>query len=160
MYSVWHAPKYLYVSFFHPHMVWWIYALITMLMFGTTNFLVKYAGYKGMDSLFTSIVLWLATGATGLLFLALYWHEFLQNMKSTNPWLLLLPISAGVALALGMYAIKIALSTGPAGPTVAITAANAFLVAFLAYLLIGENISAVKIVGMLVIFAGVIIITL
>ncbi|NPA74715.1 MAG: EamA family transporter [Euryarchaeota archaeon] len=141
-------------------MVWWIYALITMLMFGTTNFLVKYAGHSGMDSVFTSIVLWLATGATGFVFLLIYHREFAENLKNTNPWLLLLPISAGVALAMGMYAIKIALTKGPAGPTVAITAANAFIVAFLAYVLLGEDLSPLKIIGMLVIFAGIILLTL
>ncbi len=141
-------------------MVWWIYALITMLMFGTTNFLVKYAGHSGMDSIFTSIILWLATGATGLVFMLIYHKDFAENLKNTNPWLLLLPIFAGVALAIGMYAIKLAFDRGPAGPTVAITAANAFLVAFLAYILIGEDLSPLKIVGMLVIFAGIIILSL
>ena len=141
-------------------MLWWIYALITMLMFGTTNFLVKYAGYSNMDSLFTSIVLWLATGVTGLVFLLVYHDNFSENLKNTSPWLLLLPIFAGIALAIGMYAIKIALSNGPAGPTVAITAANAFLVALLAYIFIGEELSPLKIVGMLVIFAGIILMTI
>ncbi len=141
-------------------MAWWIYALITMLMFGTTNFLVKYAGHSNMDSIFTSIVLWLATGATGLIFLLIYRDNFFSNLKNTSPWLLLLPIFAGVALAIGMYAIKIALTNGPAGPTVAITAANAFLVALLAYIFIGEEISPIKMVGMVVIFAGIILMTL
>ena len=59
-----------------------------------------------------------------------------------------------------MYAIKIALTNGPAGPTVAITAANAFLVALLAYIFIGEEISPIKMVGMVVIFAGIILMTL
>ena len=140
-------------------MLWWIYALITMLMFGTTNFLVKYAGHSNMDSLFTSIVLWLATGVTGLVFLLVYHDNFSENLKNTSSWLLLLPIFAGIALAIGMYAIKIALSNGPAGPTVAITAANAFLVALLAYIFIGEELSPMKIVGMLVIFAGIILMT-
>ncbi len=141
-------------------MQWWIYALITMLMFGTTNFLVKYAAHNNMDSIFASIVLWLATGATGLVFLAIYSKEFMYNLKNTTPWLLLLPIIAGVALAIGMYSIKIALTKGPAGPTVAITAANAFLVAALAYVLIGEELSPLKIIGMLVIFAGIVLLTL
>ncbi len=141
-------------------MTWWLYALITMLMFGTTNFLVKYAGYSNMDSIFTSIVLWLATGATGLIFLLIYRDNFMTNLKNTSPWLLLLPIFAGIALAIGMYTIKIALTDGPAGPTVAITAANAFLVALLAYILIGEELSTMKLIGMFVIFVGIILITL
>lgn len=141
-------------------MTWWLYALITMLMFGTTNFLVKYAGYSNMDSIFTSIVLWLATGATGLIFLLIYRDNFMTNLKNTSPWLLLLPIFAGIALAIGMYTIKIALTDGSAGPTVAITAANAFLVALLAYILIGEELSTMKLIGMFVIFVGIILITL
>jgi transporter family protein len=59
-----------------------------------------------------------------------------------------------------MYSIKIALTKGPAGPTVAITAANAFIVAALAYLLLGEELSPLKIAGMLVIFAGIVMISL
>ena len=141
-------------------MQWWIYAIITMLMFGATNFLVKYAGHSGMDSVFASILLWLATGAMGVVFLFVYRDQFMQNLRSTPTWLLLLPVAAGVTLAIGMYSIKIALTKGPAGPTVAITAANAFLVALLAYVLIGENLSPLKIAGMLVIFAGIVMLTL
>ena len=141
-------------------MQWWVYAIITMLMFGTTNFLVKYAGHSNMDSIFASILLWLSTGATGLVFLLVYRDDFLNNLRGTSPWLLILPVIAGVTLAVGMYTIKIALTKGPGGPTVAITAANAFLVALLAYAIMGEGISPVKIAGMIVIFAGIILLTL
>ncbi len=141
-------------------MVWWIYALITMLMFGTTNFLVKYVGYNHMDSIFASILLWLATGAMGIIFMLVYKDSFVSNIKNTSPYLLLLPIIAGITLAIGMYTIKLALSNGPAGPTVAITAANAFLVAIFSYIIIGEELSTMKIIGMLVILAGLIILTL
>ena len=140
-------------------MVWWIYALITMLMFGITNFLVKYAGYNHMDSIFASILLWLATGAMGIIFMLVYKDNFVSNIKNTSPYLLLLPVIAGITLAIGMYTIKLALSNGPAGPTVAITAANAFLVAIFSYIIIGEELSTMKIIGMLVILAGLIILT-
>ncbi len=140
-------------------MMWWFYALVTMLMFGITNFLVKYAGYTNMGSMFTSILLWLSTGITGLIFMMAYRNEFMENMKRISPWLILLPVFAGIALAIGMYAIKIALTNGPAGPTVAITAANAFLVALLAYIFMGEGLSWMKMVGMLVIVAGIVILT-
>ncbi len=143
-------------------MQWWVYALITMLMFSLTNFLVKMAGYYHMDSIFTSIILWLAVGAMGVFFLAyfLYQGSFQENLHSTPFVYLLLPIFAGFALAIGMYSIKIALSKGPAGPAVSISAANAFLVALLAYVFIGEKLSASKALGMLLIFAGIIVMSI
>ncbi|AGB05401.1 putative membrane protein [Aciduliprofundum sp. MAR08-339] len=143
-------------------MQWWVYALITMLMFGLTNFLVKMAGYYNMDSIFTSVILWLAVGLMGLAFLGYFWYQgtFQSNLRATPPLYLLLPIFAGFALAIGMYSIKIALSKGPAGPTVAISASNAFIVALFAYFLIGEKLSTTKILGMLLIFAGIAVMTL
>ncbi|ADD09213.1 EamA family transporter [Candidatus Aciduliprofundum boonei] len=143
-------------------MQWWIYATITMVMFGITNFLVKLAGHYHMDSIFTSIILWLAVGVMGLMFLFYFWHQgsFQENLKNTPAIYLLLPTFAGVALAIGMYSIKIALTKGPAGPTVAISASNAFLVAVLAFFTIGEKISVGKLIGMFVIFAGIVIMTM
>ncbi len=143
-------------------MQWWVYAAITMVMFGITNFLVKLAGYYHMDSIFTSIVLWIAVGIVGVIFLGYYIYQgsFQENLKNTPTIYLLLPIFAGIALAIGMYSIKIALTKGPAGPTVAISASNAFLVAVLAFFTIGEKLSAGKLVGMFIIIAGIIVMTI
>ncbi len=143
-------------------MQWWVYAIITMLMFGITNFLVKLAGYYHMDSIFTSIILWISVGAMGIIFLTYFAHTgfFQENLKNTEPLYLLLPIFAGVALAIGMYTIKLALTQGPAGPSVAISASNAFLVALLAFIFIGEKLSPSKIIGMIFIFAGIAIMSL
>lgn len=143
-------------------MQWWIYALITMLMFGITNFLLKMAGHYHMDSVFTAVILWLAVGAMGLLF-TLYFIStgyFQENLRATPPIYLLLPIFAGIALAIGMYTIKLALTRGPAGPAVAIVAANAFFVATLAFIVLGERLSPSKIIGMVLIFAGIAIMSL
>ena len=143
-------------------MQWWIYALITMLMFGITNFLVKMAGHYNMDSVFASVILWLAVGLMGIIFLLYFIHTgyFQENLRATPTIYLLFPIFAGVALAIGMYTIKLALTHGPAGPSVAISAANAFLVALLAFVFIGEKLSISKIIGMLLIFAGITIMSL
>ncbi len=143
-------------------MQWWIYALITMLMFGITNFLLKMAGYYHMDSIFTTVLLWLAVGFMGLLFLLYFIHTgyFQENLRRVETVYLVIPLFAGIALAVGMYTIKLALTHGPAGPSVAISASNAFLVAILAFLLLGEKISPSKIAGMLLIFAGIAIMTL
>jgi len=140
-------------------MEWWIYALITMLMFGITNFLVKVAGFYGMDSVFASIILWLAVGATGLVFLLYYIHtgEFQGNLEVIPKSYLLFPAVAGITLALGMYSIKIALTKGPGGPAVAIAAANAFIIALLAYIFLGEELGLKKIAGMVVIFLGILL---
>jgi len=143
-------------------MQWWIYALITMVMFGITNFLVKLAGHYKMDSIFASIILWLAVGVMGLIFLAYFLStgHFQENLRNTKPIYLLLPAFAGMALAIGMYTIKLALTKGPAGPSVAILASNAFLVALLAFIFIGEKLSPSKIAGMILIFAGIIMMSL
>ncbi len=143
-------------------MQWWVYAIITMLMFGITNFLVKVAGYHNMDSVFTSILLWLAVGAMGLVFLLYYVHtgQFQEEWSSVQKVYLLLPIIAGITLAIGMYTIKLALTSGPGGPTVAIAAANAFLIAVLAFIFLGEELSVSKIAGMLLIFLGVAVMTM
>jgi len=143
-------------------MQWWIYALITMLMFGITNFFVKLAGHYNMDSVFASVILWLAVGFVGLIFLFYFLHTgyFQENLRNTPTHYLLLPIFAGIALAIGMYTIKLALTHGPAGPSVAISASNAFLVAILAFIFIGEKLAPSKIIGMILIFAGIAIMSL
>ena len=143
-------------------MQWWIYATATMLMFGVTNFLLKLAGYYHMDSVFASVILWLSVGLIGIVFLfyMVFTGEFQENMSHTSMIYLLLPMGAGIALAVGMYFLKIALSIGPAGPSIAIVMSNAFIVAILAYLLIGEKLSLWKIGGMLLIVVGILMMTL
>ncbi len=140
-------------------MQWWMYAIATMIMFALTNFMVKLAGHGGMDSIFAANLIWLSAGAVGVIFLAygLYTGSFQRAVQSTDMKLLVLPILAGVFLALGMYTIKRAVTTGAAGPSVAIASSNAIIVAILSYMVLNEQLSASKIGGMVMVIGGIIL---
>ncbi len=140
-------------------MQWWMYAIATMALFALTNFLVKLAGEGGMDSIFAANLIWLSAGAVGVIFLAygMYKGSFQRAVQSTDIKLLVLPILAGVFLALGMYTIKRAVTTGAAGPSVAIANSNAIIVALLAYIFLNEQLSATKIGGMAMVIGGIIL---
>ena len=43
-----------------------LFGLATMVLFGVTNFLLKYAGHHGSDSVTTTAVLWLSAGVCGV----------------------------------------------------------------------------------------------
>ena len=143
-------------------MQWWTYALATMVFFALTNFLVKMAGEGGMDSVFVANLIWLSAGAVGVIFLlyGMYTGSFQRALRNTDLRLLVLPILAGVFLALGMYTIKRAVTLGEAGPSVAIASSNAIIVAILSYIFLNEGLSATKVGGMLLAILGIIIMTL
>ena len=143
-------------------MQWWTYAFATMVFFALTNFLVKLAGEGGMDSVFAANLIWLSAGAVGVIFLlyGIYTGSFQRALQNTDLRLLVLPILAGVFLALGMYTIKRAVTMGEAGPSVAIASSNAIIVAILSYIFLNEGLSATKIGGMLLAIVGIIIMTL
>ena len=138
---------------------WWVYALLTMAFFGTTNFLLKVASHHGMNSIFASIALWISVGIMGLVFFT-YYHGTGQLTIGTHDtsWLIIgVPVVAGVSLAVGMYCLKRAVTTGPAGPAVAISASNAIIVAVLSYAAFREGLSVTKIGGMLLVIFGIFI---
>jgi len=138
---------------------WWGYALGTMVMFGITNSLLKYAASQKMDSIFASQVLWLSVGVFGVIFLLYYYStgQFTANLNGTSMTMLVVPIIAGVALAAGMYCIKKAVAVGPAGPATAISAGNAVLVSLFAYFALKEGLTLPKIVGMIMVIGGIVI---
>jgi transporter family protein len=131
-------------------------ALLAMLCFGLTNFFLKLAGARGCDSVAAAVVLWLSVGACGLL--AVSWHLFFFSNfpalgRSELSWLALL---AGMLLALGMLAIKKAVTLGPAGPASAVAGSNAILVSILDYGLLGNRLPSLKLAGMMTVIAGII----
>ena len=140
-------------------MQWYMYAIGTMILFAMTNFLVKLAGEGGMDSIFAANLIWLSAGAVGVVFLTygLYTGSFQDGIRNNSVKMLALPILAGVFLALGMYTIKRAVTLGDAGPSVAIANSNAIIVAALAWLVLGEELSATEIGGMVMVIGGIII---
>ena len=138
---------------------WWGYALGTMFMFGITNSLLKFAAHEKMDSIFASQILWLSVGVFGVIFLGYYYSTgaFTANLSNTSAIMLLIPVVAGVCLAAGMYCIKKAVALGPAGPATAISAGNAIIVAIFAYIVLKEDLSTPKIIGMLMVIGGIVV---
>jgi drug/metabolite transporter (DMT)-like permease len=43
-----------------------IFGLLTMLLFGVTNYLLKYAGHNGINSATATVILWLSSRVVGL----------------------------------------------------------------------------------------------
>ncbi len=136
------------------------FGLATMLCFGAANFLLKYAGHHGADSVSATAVLWLSSGAMGIL--ALLWALLSgRGLAGLNrPDLFLAAVGAGAFLAVGMLAVKMAVTRGPAGPATAITGSNALLVTVLDYFVFGHLPSAVKLTGMFVALAGIVVLAL
>ncbi len=137
-----------------------LFGLATMVLFGVTNFLLKYAGHHGCDSVTTTAVLWLSAGACGLVAivvsLAAYGH--LPGMQELP--LILWAVAAGVTLSLGMLFLKLAVTRGPGGPAAAITGSNSVLVAVFEFLVFAHVPPAQKLAGMGVAVAGIIILGL
>ena len=145
---------------------WVLYALGTFLMFGLTNFLLKYASVKGMPSMEGTAVLLLGAGLTGIIVLLVmmaqgrYDSALNPRISGVNPHLYLVMALAGVFLAIGMYFLKVAVALGKAGPATAIALSNALLVASLAWLILGEKLSTSDLVGMALYTAAIIVFSL
>jgi len=145
---------------------WVLYALGTFLMFGLTNFLLKYASVKGMPSLEGTAVLLLGSGLVGIVVLLAmmsqgrYDSALNPGMRGVDPRLYLVMAVAGVFLAIGMYFLKMAVALGKAGPATAIALSNALLVASLAWLLLGEKLGTSDLVGMALYTAAIIVFSL
>ena len=137
-----------------------LYGLATMVLFGITNFLLKYAGHHGSDSVTTTAILWLSSGACGVLAIGycLLRYGHLPGMQ--QPSLILWAILAGAALALGMLCLKLAVTKGPGGPATAITGSSSILVALFEFFVFGHVPPTQKLIGMGVAIAGIIVLSL
>jgi bacterial/archaeal transporter family protein len=132
------------------------FAISAMVLFGLTNFFLKLAGERGCDSVAAAVVLWLSMGACGVLAVAWHWIRDSRFPLLGNWELSWLALLAGVFLALGMLAIKKAVTLGPAGPAAAVSGSNAILVSLLDCWLLGHWLPAMKLAGMLVVVAGIV----
>jgi len=146
--------------------LWVVYALGAFLMFGVTNYLLKYASVRGIPSIEGTVVLWVATGLVGLIAVILMiaggMFNPVINVKLSNVDFkyFTVPVAAGITLAAGMYFLKAAVSVGKAGPATAIASSNAALVAALSWLLLNEKLSVSEVIGMTLYIAAVIVFTL
>lgn len=136
------------------------FGLATMVLFGVTNFLLKYVGHHGGDSVTTTAILWLSAGACGALAVGycLFRYGHLPGME--RPSLILWAILAGITLALGMLLLKLAVTKGPGGPATAITGSNSVLVGLFEFLVFAHIPPTQKLIGMGVAIAGIIILSL
>ncbi len=145
---------------------WVLYALGAFLMFGITNFLLKYASVKGVPSIEGTVVLWLATGLVGIVAMLVmvvtgrFNPEVNPALAGLNFKYFIITAVAGVTLALGMYFLKVAVALGKAGPATAIALSNAMLVAALAWCILGEKLGVSEIVGMVLYAVAIIIFAL
>ncbi|MEN8222416.1 MAG: DMT family transporter [Acidobacteriota bacterium] len=137
-----------------------VFGISTLMLFGATNYLLKYAGHKGADSITITTLLWLAAGLTGVISLmtSLLSGRGLKGLNS--PSLIVLSIITGLILGLGMLTLKVALKRGPAGPAIAISGSNSILVLILDLAVFGHFPNILKILGMMIVIAGIILIAL
>lgn len=136
------------------------YAILAMIFFGLTNFLLKTAGARGCDSIATAVILWLSVGACGVLAVLQQLVSYSRFPTLGSPVLSWLALLAGIFLALGMLAIKKAVTAGPAGPAAAISGSNAILVGLLDFLLLNHWLPVEKIAGMAALIIGVVVLAL
>jgi uncharacterized membrane protein len=145
---------------------WIAYALATFLMFGITNFILKYASVKGVPSLEGSAILLMGAGLAGIVATiymiveGMFDSRINPHMVNLNPKYFTLMVIAGITLALGMYFLKMAVAHGPAGPATAIALSNAVLVAALSWVILGEKLSVSELIGMTLYVTAIIVFAL
>jgi drug/metabolite transporter (DMT)-like permease len=137
-----------------------LYALATLVLFGITNFLLKYAGHHGSNSVTTAAILWLSSGVCGVLAIGFCLIRYGHLPGLQQPSLILWAILAGITLGLGMLCLKLAVTKGPGGPATAITGSNSVLVALFEYFVFAHVPVTQKLAGMGVAVLGIIVLSL
>ncbi len=146
--------------------IWVIYALGAFLMFGVTNFLLKVASVRGIPSIEGTIILWISTGLVGLVAIIIIVVNGLfsplnnPRISGVNYRDFIIPLAAGITLAMGMYFLKAAVASGKAGPSTAVAASNAALVAILSWILLNERLSISEVIGMLLYIIAIMLFTI
>jgi transporter family protein len=137
-----------------------LYGIATLVLFGITNFLLKYAGHHGSNSVTTAAILWLSAGVCGVLAIGycLIRYGHLPGMQ--EPGLILWAVLAGLTLGLGMLCLKLAVTQGPGGPATAIIGSNAVLVTIFEYVVFSHVPPAQKLIGMGIAIVGIIALAL
>jgi drug/metabolite transporter (DMT)-like permease len=137
-----------------------LFGLATMVLFGITNFLLKYAGHHGSDSVTITTILWLSSGVCGVLAIGYCLIRYGRLPGMQQPSLILWAILAGLTLGLGMLCLKLAMTKGPGGPATAITGSNSILVALFEYFVFAHVPVTQKLVGMGIAILGIIVLSL
>lgn len=137
-----------------------VFGIFTLILFGTTNYLLKYAGHKGGDPLVITVLLWISAGCFGITSIVMSILSGRSLKGLDDPMLIFLSLITGLTLGLGMLTLKISLKKGPAGPAIAISGSNAVLVLILDLLVFGHFPSLIKTTGMIIVLTGIIMIAL
>ncbi len=137
-----------------------LYGLATLVLFGITNFLLKYAGHHGSNSVTTTAILWLSSGVCGVLAIGFCLIRYGHLPGLQQPSLILWAVLAGVSLGLGMLCLKLAVTKGPGGPATVITGSNSVLVALFEYFVFTHVPVTQKLVGMGIAVLGIIVLSL
>lgn len=137
-----------------------LYGIATLVLFGITNFLLKYAGHHGSNSVTTAAILWLSAGVCGVLAIGFCLLRYGHLPGMQEPSLMLWAILAGLSLGLGMLCLKLAVTKGPGGPATAIIGSNAVLVAIFEYLVFAHIPPTQKLIGMGIAIVGIIALAL
>lgn len=145
---------------------WLAPALAALFFFGVTNFFLGYISEKSAGdpaaSVKAAMVLWLGCGLLGIAAAVFFKFSRRGFAGLPNKRAFLLPVAAGITLALGMFLLKASLAANPLakGPIVAVTSSNSLVVALLAWAFIREKLSPGQWAGFLVIVAGIVLIGL
>ncbi len=139
-------------------MHWTLSALLALIFFGVANFLLKYAGVRGVPHLLGVAFVLAVAGAIGAAVLSVNavgrcGTNFLGSQR------LLVLVVAGVFYALGMILMAHAISTGKAGPAVAIASSNVLLVALLAWLVLHEKLGLSELLGVALFIVAVLLLS-
>lgn len=135
---------------------WFVYALIGTIGFSFMTLLIRYITTKElspaltMTYLFTiaAVVLWLYSGAT-------------EKITMPSKWILISLIAASVLSAGGNILMTTSIKIAPnPGYTQAVIATNIILVTALSIVLFSLKVQPIAIIGVILIFAGVIVLSL
>jgi len=136
-----------------------LFGVITMAFFAITNYILKYLGHKGLNSIKVVTILWTFSGIFGLIALNFDVFAGNQNIFLLPDLYKLFAFIAGIFLGFGMLSLKIALSKGPAGPIIAIAGSNAILVTVLDLIVFQQIPQSIKLAGMFITISGIFIAT-
>jgi drug/metabolite transporter (DMT)-like permease len=134
-----------------------LFALGTFILWGTTNFLIRYGEEKtGIKPTEFTAVMWISMGALGVILMA---YLFLSGNGFKLSKDLVFPISAGLLLGIGILSFSYALSYADteAGVTAAVATSNAVFTVVLAFVFLEEKLDPKQWIGIATVILGMII---
>lgn len=134
-----------------------LFALGTFVLWGTTNFLIRYGEEKtGIKPTEFTAVMWISIGILGVVLLA---YLYLTGNGITLNKDLAFPVAAGVLLGIGILSFSYALShtSTAAGATAAVATSNAVFTTALAFVFMEEKLEPKQWIGIATVVLGIVI---